>query len=275
MTEWVDLHLHSSCSDGTETPEELVVRAAGIGASAMALTDHDTVKGVCAAQQAAESAGLAFLTGVEISCCFDEREMHIVGLGIDTNAPELKALLKTLAEMRRNRMDAIIKRLNNRGVTFEQPDRQNGSVGRMHVAVALHEMGKASSVQNAFDKYLNRGCPAYVPKQLPSAAQAVDTIHAAKGLAFIAHPGLGPWIMKQLPNLLKLPFDGLEAWHPSHNTFLTNDIIDLAQTRSLLLSGGSDCHGNIKGDGITLGRIKTPLSCFKHIMDALSAAHSR
>jgi predicted metal-dependent phosphoesterase TrpH len=269
MTAWVDLHLHSSCSDGTETPEKLVARAAGVEVSAIALTDHDTVEGVCAAQQAAKSVGLAFLTGVEISCSFDGREIHVVGLGIHTESPELKTLLESLAAMRRNRVDTIVRLLHNRGIVCETPDGQTGSMGRMHVAVALYEMGKASSVQNAFDRYLNRGCPAYVPKQLPDVAQVVDVIHASNGLAFIAHPGLGHWIIKQLPRLLLQPFDGLEAWHPSHDKFLTNDIIALAESHKLLLSGGSDCHGNVKGDGVNLGRIRTPLSCFERIREVL------
>ena len=140
-------------------------------------------------------------------------------------------------------------------------------MGRMHVAVALHEMGKTATVQRAFDRYLNRGCPAYVPKQLPEATKAIEAIHASGGLAFIAHPGLGHWMMKQLPQLLELPFDGLEAWHPSHNASISKEIIAVAKDHNLLLSGGSDCHGNVKGEGISLGRIKTPVACFHRILE--------
>ena len=276
MSAWVDLHLHSSRSDGTETPEELVARAAATGAAAIALTDHDTVDGVLAAQQAAAQHGMAFLPGVEISACFDGRELHIVGLGIDTEAPALTQLLEQLSQMRCNRMDTIIRRLQDNGVLDETPaacsKNTRGGMGRMHVAVALHEMGKAKTVQHAFDKYLNRGCIAHVPKQLPEAAQAVAAIHAANGLAFMAHPGLGRWMLKQMDRLLTLPFDGLEAWHPSHTPSITNEILEVALSHQLLISGGSDCHGNIKGEGTSLGRIRTPIIHFRQIVDALHNA---
>lgn len=273
MTDWVDLHLHSACSDGRESPEALVKRAASLGASAIALTDHDTVEGVSVAQQAATAAGLQFLPGVEISAHFDGKEMHVVGLGINIKTPTLEKLLKQLVQMRHERQNAILKRLQDKGITLETlTDPKNtplGSEGRMHVAVALHEMGKATSVQNAFDRYLNRGCPAYVPKELPDAIQAIEAIHAANGLAFIAHPGLGHWMLKKIPQMLTLPFDGLEAWHPSHTIHQTNQIRVVAQKRNLLLSGGSDCHGNVKGEGTTLGHIKTPIHYFHRIVESL------
>jgi len=273
MTDWVDLHLHSACSDGRESPEALVGRAASLGAAAIALTDHDTTGGVSAAQQAAAAACLQFLPGVEISACFEGREMHIVGLGIDIKAQPLQILLSQLAQMRHDRQNAIIERLHEKGIAPGMRTTSGKatpiSEGRMHLAVALHEMGHAASVQEAFDLYLNRGCPAYVPKELPEIAQAIEAIHNANGLAFIAHPGLGHWILKKIPRLLSLPFDGLEAWHPSHTAAQTNQILTIAKNHHLLVSGGSDCHGNVKGEGNLLGRIKTPIIYYHHIRDIL------
>ncbi|MCK5863104.1 MAG: PHP domain-containing protein [Candidatus Hydrogenedentes bacterium] len=274
MTAWVDLHLHSSCSDGTETPTELVARAVSSGAAAIALTDHDTVKGVHEAQEAADAAGLGFLTGTEISAGFDGREIHIVGLGINVKENALTSLLDELVEMRRNRIQTICKRLRAVGVLAETPtsweEDNTVSIGRMHVAVTLYKTGKSRTVQQAFDRYLNRGCPAYVPKQLPPAGKVIEGIHAAGGLAFIAHPGLGRWLLKKMPQLLTLPFDGLEAWHPSHTPSILKQIIAIAKERNLLLSGGSDCHGNVKGEGVSLGRIKTPALFFHHICETLA-----
>ena len=273
MSAWVDLHLHSACSDGAETPEQLAARAAATGAEAIALTDHDAVTGVAAAQQAASAAGIGFLSGVEISACYEQRELHVVGLGINTEAQPLQELLRELAEMRRNRIHTIQERLRAMGIVLEkiegETETNNNTLGRMHVAVALRNMGKAASVQKAFERYLNRGCPAYVPKQLPTAERAIEAIHAAAGRAFIAHPGLGDWMLKRIEALLTLPFDGMEAWHPSHNSAITRHIISIAERRNLLISGGSDCHGNVKGDGVTLGYVKTPAHYFYRITEAL------
>jgi len=271
MSAWVDLHLHSCRSDGAETPERLVERAAAAGATAIALTDHDTVAGVADAQQAATKAGMGFLTGVEISAAFDGREIHVVGLGLDAHNDALQKLLGELARMRRERMRAIHKRLRTLGIPADETrgKEEGNGLGRMHVAVALRDMGKADTVQGAFERYLNRGRPAYVPKELPNIKLAVEAIHTARGLAFIAHPGLGHWIMKRLDALLALPFDGLEAWHPSHTHAVTRQIMAVAESRRLLLSGGSDCHGNVKNEGLLLGRIKTPAEYYHHILDAL------
>ncbi len=272
MTAWVDLHLHSLCSDGAETPEQLVARATATGAEAIALTDHDAVTGVRAAQQAAEAAGIGFLTGVEISAQYNNRELHVVGLGINPEDESLQQLLQELADMRHNRIRTIYKRLQAIGITLDDalPEKtDNNAPGRMHVAVALCNMGLAPTVQKAFDRYLNRGRPAHVPKKLPPADRAIAVIQAAGGRAFIAHPGLGDWMLKRLDALLTLPFDGVEAWHPSHDAATTQHILAIAERRNLLISGGSDCHGNVKGDGVIMGRVKTPARYFYQIVSAL------
>ncbi len=271
---WVDLHLHSRCSDGADTPEEVVARACAFGMAALALTDHDSVSGVLRARAAAHGAGMGFLEGVEVSAAFENQEIHIIGLGIYVNAPALVRLLETLNRYRAARVYQIVERLDkigvaSRGVLTAHLE-QVAPVGRMHVAVALAELGKATSVQNAFERYLNRACPAYVPKKLPSALEAIEAIHDAGGLAFIAHPGLGNTVRRRIAALLELPFDGIEAWHVSHTPGMVQTMQTLAGERGLLLTGGSDCHGNIKKERPTMGRVKTPYTCYERILEALS-----
>lgn len=270
---WVDLHLHSLCSDGADSPERLVARAASLGLQALALTDHDTTAGVTAARRAAAKHGLGFLSGIEISAEFKGREMHVVGLGIDIAEKALEELLSTLAAMRRQRTHEILDRLHRIGLTLDPGLIMNRdtamTLGRMHIAVRLYEMGAAKTVQGAFDRFLNPGRPAHVPKRLPPAVQAIATVQAAGGLAFLAHPGLGNWRRRRVEALLELPFDGLEAWHISHTPYMTRTFMEMAEARALLVSGGSDCHGGIKGDKPTLGLVRVPYACYADIVERL------
>ncbi len=271
---WIDLHLHSSCSDGADAPDQVAARAAACGAAAIALTDHDTTAGLARARTAADALGLGFLEGVEISAAHQDRELHVVGLGVAPEAESLRALLDALGDMRRRRASKIVERLHRVGVHLDPPeptpDQEQTPPGRMHVAVALQRMGAAATVQGAFDRYLNRGCPAHVPKQLPPVAQAIDAIHDAGGLAFLAHPGLGRRLLRHLPALLEFPFDGIEAWHPSHTPEITQECVHAAQARGLLLSGGSDCHGGVKGEPPALGRVKVDYRHYEKIAEALA-----
>lgn len=274
MTGWADLHLHTTCSDGADTPERVMERAHELGIAAVAITDHDTTAGVAAARAAAQAAGMDFLEGVEISASFDGQEIHILGLGVREDVPVLKALLERSNKDRADRAWQIVDRLDKIGVAPRATlaAHMEGAVqlGRMHVAVALERLGKVRTVQDAFERYLNRACPAFVPKILPSAIEAVRTIHEARGLAFIAHPGLGHTLRRRLGALLELPFDGIEAWHVSHTAQMVDTFKALARERGLLLTGGSDCHGDIKKEKPTMGRVRTPYACYEHIRDALS-----
>lgn len=273
MMPWVDLHLHSRCSDGADIPETVVSRAHALGMAAMALTDHDTVSGVPAARAAARAVGIEFLEGVEISASFQNQEIHIIGLGMHLEAPPLIQILKTLHTCRATRVRQIIERLEQTGVVPKDvlaPRLHSITpVGRMHVAVALTELGKAASVQNAFEKYLNRACPAYVPKELPSALESIEALHAAGGLAFIAHPGLGNTLRSRMSALLELPFDGIEAWHVSHSPEKVRTFQKLADKHGLLVTGGSDCHGDIKKEKPTMGRVKMPYAYYTYILETL------
>ncbi len=268
---FVDLHLHSNQSDGSDVPEQVVARALRVGATAIALTDHDTVSGVAAAQAAAQRGGLDFLTGTEISTYYKGREIHVLGLGIDIHHEGLLGALDSLCQQRQERGTTILTQLSALGMPLTERlvDVEGGALGRMHIACAMTEAGYVKKPQEAFDRYLNAGKAAYVPKRNLPIDEAIDLVHAAGGLAFVAHPGLGKNVRKLLPELLALPFDGIEAYHVSHNPGRVEEFRSLAQARGLLISGGSDCHGTVKGKAL-LGSVQTPRAVFDAIQDALA-----
>lgn len=269
---FVDLHLHSVYSDGSDTPARIAERAVEAGASAIALTDHDTTAGVAGGRAAAAALGLGYLSGTEISTHYKHREIHVLGLGVDERHGPLTAALDALCVSRRNRGALILERL--RALGYDLPALaasaavSEGAFGRMHIARALADAGHVRKPQEAFDRFMNAGCPAHVPKETMPLADAVDLIHGAGGLAFVAHPGLGKSTRKLLPELLSFPFDGIEAYHVSHSPGRVEEFATLARERGLLISGGSDCHGTIKGKAL-LGTVRTPLAVYEAILAGL------
>lgn len=269
---FIDLHLHSNHSDGSDAPQCVVERAASMGITALALTDHDTVSGIPEAREAAESLGIAFLCGVEITAAFDKQEIHVIGLGVDIHCPALLELLHENEAARNRRAATVLDKLARIGFVLSEAELREhahgAAISRMHIARALRDKGITRSTQEGFDRFLNAGHPAYVPKQLPPVLSAVTAIHAANGLAFVAHPGLGRNIRRLLPRLLELPFDGIEAYHISHSKSATGDFLKDAAARGLLVSGGSDCHGTIKG-APEMGKVRVPCECLPPILQAL------
>lgn len=273
---WVDLHLHTIFSDGADTPKAVAARAASLGASAMAITDHDTLGALPRAAAACAEHGIEFLPGVEISSHIGTQELHILGLGVDTQNPALRDRLEKMAAVRLERGRAMAARLNALGVPVDFAAieaRAGGVVGRMHLAKAVVELGHAATVQDAFEKYLKAGRPAYVARESMSAREAVDAIHAADGLAFVAHPGIGR-IDSRFDVLLEIPFDGIEAFHSKHTADQQKRYAALAEKRGLLITGGSDCHGGIKGDPLLIGTVRTPYEVYARIRDRLTGSGS-
>lgn len=270
---FADLHLHSACSDGAESPTHLVARAAAHGLAAIALTDHDTTAGCAEAQAAAAQHGLEFLPGVEISAFALGVEVHVLGLGIDLEDSTLQEALATQVAARHNRTRQIVDKLRTIGIPVDlneiEAQADKFATGRMHIARLLHFKGITASVQDGFDRFLNPGCPAFVPKKMLSVQQAIEAIHAAHGLAFIAHPALSRAMRRIFPQLLQLPFDGIEAWHPSHAPQRIANYRALATQRRMLVTGGSDCHGGINIPA-TMGKVRVPWTCYCAIRDALS-----
>jgi 3',5'-nucleoside bisphosphate phosphatase len=261
----VDLHLHSTCSDGSSTPEEVVARAAGLGLSVISLTDHDSVSGVEAAQAAGDAAGVKVVSGSELSAKFNDQDFHILGYFLDRENEQLIEALAMYRDERRNRAERIIKRLNRLGVkvVFEQvlAKADGASIGRPHIADVLVEEGFCFSPNEAFHKYLGYGKAAYEEKYVMAPSEAVEVIHQAGGIAVIAHPGLYR-ADQMLPGLVEQGVDGIEVWHIKHRAEENRRYSAFADEHGLLKSGGSDCHGDGRGDAI-MGKVDIPLSVYE------------
>ena len=245
----VDLHLHSTASDGTLSPGALVRRAAEEGFTTLALTDHDTVAGIAEAQAAAREAGIRLIPGVELSCGA-QKEIHILGYGIDPQNEPLLAFSRHRREEREARAQKMVERLAQAGMPIPLSrvhELARGVVARPHVARALVEAGYASSVSDAFDRFLVPGKCGYVPREDVRVAQAVALIHGAGGIAVLAHPmqlKLGDMAIDALVREWKgQGLDGLEVYHPSAQNNHAAMLLHLARREGLLVTGGSDFHG--------------------------------
>jgi 3',5'-nucleoside bisphosphate phosphatase len=258
-TTYVDLHMHSTASDGSRTPADVVRAAKRANLFAISLTDHDSVAGLPEAQAAGGELGVRVVNGVELSAVEGDTETHPLGLHLrDTDV--LERGLGELRAMRARRARQIVERLNDLGVavTFDSVLAQAGTgvVGRPHVARALIAEGWATDARDAFDRYLGAGRPAYVAKEQLSMRDAIAMIHAAGGLAVLAHPGAGG-TRERLEALRGLGLDGVEVKHPSHSSSDTTRLRALCEQLGMVPSGGSDWHGAADGPR-TIGMMQVP-----------------
>jgi 3',5'-nucleoside bisphosphate phosphatase len=259
-TGFVDLHMHSTASDGSRSPADVVRAAKRAELVAIALTDHDTVAGLAEARAAGEELGVRIINGVELSAVEGESETHLLGLHLsDTSV--LERGLTELREMRGRRAARIVELLQSQGVQVTLDDvlmqAGAGAIGRPHVARALVADGWAVDVRDAFDRYLAAGRPAYVAKDQLGMRDAIAMVHAAGGLAVLAHPGATA-TRERLEALAALGMDGVEVKHPSHSPQDTARIRTLAEQLGLLPSGGSDWHGAPDGPR-TIGMMHVPI----------------
>lgn len=251
-----DLHTHTTASDGTFSPTELVCAAKEIGLELLAVTDHDTVAGVAEAQREAERVGLRLLPGVELSAEGAPGKCHLLGLGID---PENAMLLETLARLsanRRARNEKIIGRLNSLGVNVTYDEvvavaPPGANVGRPHFAQLLVQRGVVPDTNSAFQRYLADDGPAYVEKATLTPAECANLIHGAGGLCFVAHPGLlklpaHETIEARLLAYISAGVDGIEAYYSQHSPADEARFLRLAEKHSWPVCGGSDFHGAAK-----------------------------
>ncbi len=246
-----DLHTHTTCSDGIYTPEALIERAREQGLKALAITDHDTIRGVAGSFEAAAAAGITLIPGVELSIQFHRRELHLLGYFFDPTDEQLKDYLTYFHEQREGRARAIVDRLTGMGIKldFEQiRDAVPGAaIGRPHIARAMVDAGYVKKAGDAFARFLGDGGPADVPKELPPARTALDVLDAAGGVSVLAHPG--QWVSdREIYTLRDQGLGGVEVIHPSHDETLTSFYIRVANKLNLLKSGGSDFHGSRQGE---------------------------
>ncbi|MGI6367879.1 MAG: PHP domain-containing protein [Anaerolineae bacterium] len=257
----VDLHIHSSASDGTIDPREIVTMAQAQGLETIALTDHDTVAGLAAAREQAAVSGIRVIPGLEISADEDGVQAHILGYGIDPEDPALVASLERFAQARLERVRSILERLDALGIAL--PAEQlcgpaaGCAVGRPHVARLLLQEGHVSSLSEAFERFLSHRQAAYVPRPKVSMRDAIAMIHAAGGLAVLAHPWSITWLIEPL---VEQGLDGLEVFYRDYDACQQGRLARLAQEHGLVATGGSDYHGP-EGIKSTLGSVHVPREC--------------
>ena len=279
----IDLHIHSTASDGTLTPSETIKKAQDLNLRAIAITDHDSIDGSLEALGLGIPPAIKFLTGVEISAsppvatnC--SGSFHILGYALRLDDPELITTLEVLQKARKNRNPGIIRRLNDLGFTFSLHDVKaaagEGQLGRPHVAQYMVKKGYVRSIDEAFDRYLAQGKPAYQEKYRIDCQRAIDVINGSGGIPVLAHPYLLD--MKQDDDLDKLiivlknmGLKGIEVYYPGHPPAETSRYIELAKNHDLLMTGGTDFHGSINPDiqmGTGKGDFYVPYALYERIV---------
>ena len=257
---FVDLHTHSTASDGILPPEKVIEAAHRCGLAAIALTDHDTINGIPAAKSAGERLGVRVIAGVELSAFQDDHEVHLLALHL-SQLDSLEKRLGELRSLRHARAASIVEKLNSLGIglTLDEVLEQSngGAVGRPHVARALIARGVVHDFRDAFMRYLGNAGAAFVPKARLSVADAIAIAHEAGGLAIWAHPGDGGR-RERLEPLVAAGLDGLEVRHPSHSGEDVKRFQALAEYFGLVQSGGSDWHGSSEGPR-RLGNMNVPI----------------
>jgi 3',5'-nucleoside bisphosphate phosphatase len=266
----IDLHLHTTASDGRLSPSDLVARAMTAGITTMAVTDHDTVAGLAEAAAAARVAGLRFVHGIEITAVDRERDVHVLGYFIDVDHPGLLVFLERQRALRVTRLREIGARLAALGVPLpvetvlaDAAARPGSSVGRPMLGRALVDAGHVKSVQEAFDRFLAAGMPAFVPRLGSSPTSVIDVIHSAGGLASMAHPGV-TGRDDLIEPLAAAGLDALEVYHSDHSPEQQQRYAAAATRLRLAMTGGSDFHGDAPANAApgrrreALGRVGLP-----------------
>ncbi len=267
-----DLHTHTRASDGLYSPASLVQLASERGISVLAITDHDTVAGIQAANSVANSLSILCVPGIEFSTRAYRGETHILGYGIDTTSSEMLCELESLRRSRIDRGAAILERLDALGVSIDpmvvhEVDEET-SPGRPHIARALKSAGYVSSVSEAFDRYLGVGKPAFVPRRTLTAERSIELIERAGGIAVLAHPLSVFELERRLDQLVEAGLRGLEAYYGEYDGPQRESLAVLAASRGLLVTGGSDFHGEGEQEGRDLGSVCIPS---RHLQAFLSA----
>lgn len=267
----IDLHLHTTASDGLCEPAALVDLAWRAGIRTMSVTDHDTVAGLAEVERAAEAAGIAFVPGIEITAVHGGRDVHVLGYFIDRHDAALEAFLEQQRADRLRRVNAMADKLSAIGRPIDRraflSSRSKGrSVGRPMVARGLVKAGHVPDVRQAFEQLIGEGQPAFVPRSGPGPAGVIDIIKRAGGVASLAHPAL----LKRddlIPAMIDAGLTAVEAFHSDHDAAATDHYLALAERHGILVSGGSDYHGEKERRRAAFGTVGLPANCFQRLAE--------
>lgn len=267
----IDLHVHSTASDGTRTPVEVVEAAHAWGCTVLSLTDHDTVDGIEPASRRAAELGIEFIPGIEINTDVNGEEVHILGYYIDPDHPELVQEMEKRRNSRVTRARRMVEKLEQLGapVRFERVMElaQGGSVGRIHIVHALIEAGHVRSKEEAWERFLKSDGPAYVPRDRMTPEEAVRLILRVGGIPVLAHPGLYGG-ERHLPGCLNAGLMGLEVYYKEHTPAQVEFYRQLAEEHGLLMTGGTDCHGPGTHRDYIIGDVDIPDSILPPLREA-------
>lgn len=269
----IDLHLHTTASDGLCAPAELVARARERGITALSVTDHDTAAAIPQAAEAARDVGLEFVPGIEITSVWNQKDVHVLGYFFDDRSDELAAFLGAARAERVERARLMVARLAALGVplNFDKlmaaGTHSAPAIARPAIARALVEAGHVSDIGDAFERYLSEGRPAYVPHQGPGPEAAVQVIRSAGGIASLAHPG--PLRQDELiPALVRVGLGAIEAYHSDHSPEMTARYVALARQHGLAVTGGSDYHGEGMRRAAMFGVVGLPEEEYRRFLGA-------
>lgn len=271
-----DLHTHTTASDGTLTPAELVQLARDRDVRVLAVTDHDTIAAHGEAIRAGETCGVRIIRGIEVSALHKQGEVHVLGYGVAPSDDHTHQTIHNLRDVRVSRAKAILSKLDALGkpISFERVQQiaGDGMIGRPHIARAMIEAGHVQTFEQAFDEYLGEGKPAFAPNDSLTPSQAIDLIHRAHGCAVLAHPALFKGDFNVLFNdMLDAGLDGIEAFYPLHDMKQTDRYVEIANQFDLIVTGGSDFHGFNADAEVSLGSVSLP----EKTIDTLDARIAR
>ncbi len=267
----IDLHIHSTASDGRFSPAEIVHQSVEGGLTIMALSDHDTVDGITPALEAAQAfPRLKVIPAVEINTDVPSGEAHVLGYFIDYTNRELLSALESLRHSRRERAQKMIAKLRNMGIYIDwqrvQEIAGSGAIGRPHLAQALLEKGYINSLREAFTRYISRGCPAYVEREKITPVEAVELILQADGLPVLAHPLTIDNPEAMIVQLKAVGLVGLEAYYGSYTVDEINRLVGLADKYNLITTGGSDYHGLDASTETMIGGVDVPVESTERLI---------
>lgn len=271
----MDLHCHTTASDGFLTPEELIEKAAGLSMQALAITDHDTITGIAQASAAAATADIQLVPGIELSSNSGTAEIHLLGYFVDPESELLATHLVWCQEKRLIRIEQICNRLTRAGRPLTMDDVLQfagpGSAGRPHVAQAMIARGYVRTIGEAFQKYLGMGKPGYVRRENVTPEAAIGVIRSAGGAAVLAHPYATPSALPLLPDWIRAGLAGLEAWYGEYDPSSREHLATLARQHGLIATGGSDYHGDGFKEGRGLGTVTVPIETIEQLRAAAAS----